>query len=133
VGREEERRVERWKGEEELMGKGEKKEGSRKEEREKVEGWNSGRKKRGGVKRIQSVRVTVDVAQESTAVRDQHQVKRQTSVKGLHLARSARLIKISHRSELWGPKGLSGKLICKLTRPPYYRNDCYLQPISPKV
>lgn len=37
-GRGKERRVERWKGEEELMRKGEKKEGSRKEEREKVEG-----------------------------------------------------------------------------------------------
>lgn len=35
--------MEKWKGEEELMGKGEKKEGSRKEEREKVEGWNSER------------------------------------------------------------------------------------------
>lgn len=88
----------KWKGEEELMGKGGKKEGSRKEEREKVEGWNS--------ERI------------STRSRG-----RQTSVKGLLLARSARLIKGSHRSELWGSKGLSGKLICKLTRSPYYRND----------
>lgn len=130
-GKGKERRVERWKGEEELMKKG----GKRKQKGGEGE---SGRvefreEKGGGVKRVQWVRVTIDVAQESTGVRDQHQVKRQKSIKRLHLTRSACLIKGSHRSELWASQGLSGKFICKLTRPPYYRYEFYLQPRSPKL
>lgn len=104
-----------------MVGKGAKERGNREGEERK---WKPGMKGKGsGVKRVQWVRLTVDGGGGSSADMKSAPGRSQTSVKGLYQARNACHIKGPQMSELWGSKGLRGKLTCKLSRPAKCRYD----------